>query len=117
MASATATYQLRATEHGVLHHVVREHLETFPAAAARAGWGGGRLPAFVEQEFQDFLTCGVPAHGFARVRCDTCAFERPAPFSCCLETDTMKSWVPRACRLRALAKDALLISSCQKARR
>ena len=34
-----------------------------------------------EQEFRDFLTCGVLAHGFARLRCGDCAFERLVPFS------------------------------------
>src|SRR5207244_8340258 len=29
-----------------------------------------------------FLRCGVLAHGFARVRCGGCAFERLVPFSC-----------------------------------
>jgi hypothetical protein len=43
---------------------------------------GHRLPKFVEQEFRDFLTCGVLAHGFARLRCSDCAFERLVPFSC-----------------------------------
>jgi len=56
-------------------------LEAFLAEAARAA-GGGHLPAFVERDFRDFLTCGVLAHGFARVRCDTCARERLVPFSC-----------------------------------
>ncbi|MBI4636968.1 MAG: transposase zinc-binding domain-containing protein [Candidatus Rokubacteria bacterium] len=74
-------------ERGVAHmrravqDFVRQHLETFLAEAARAA-GGAHLPAFVEHEFRDFLTCGVLAHGFARVRCDTCAFERLVPFSC-----------------------------------
>jgi hypothetical protein len=36
----------------------------------------------VEREFRQFLTCGVLAHGFARLRCDTCALERLVPFSC-----------------------------------
>jgi hypothetical protein len=36
----------------------------------------------VEQEFRDFLTCGVLAHGFARLRCTHCALERLVPFSC-----------------------------------
>jgi hypothetical protein len=69
MASATATYGPRATERGILHSVVREHLETFLALAARADREGVRLPAFVEQESRDFLTCSVLTHGFARVRC------------------------------------------------
>jgi len=29
-----------------------------------------------------FLTCGVLAHGFTRVRCDGCGFERLVPFAC-----------------------------------
>jgi len=40
------------------------------------------LPAFVEQEFYDFLTCGILAHGFARLRCTGCTLERLVPFSC-----------------------------------
>lgn len=65
----------------MLHRVVREHLEAFLREAASRTDGDG-LPAFVEQEFRDFLTCGILAHGFARVCCGTCAFERLVPFSC-----------------------------------
>ncbi len=65
----------------MLHQVVREHLEPFLRAAAAAGEGVG-LPQFVEREFREFLTCGVLAHGFARVRCDGCAYEHLVPFSC-----------------------------------
>jgi len=36
----------------------------------------GGLLRFVEQEFREFLTCGVLAHGFARVRCECGALER-----------------------------------------
>ncbi|PYN83327.1 MAG: hypothetical protein DMD96_02830 [Candidatus Rokuibacteriota bacterium] len=43
---------------------------------------GVPLPAFVEQEFYDFLTCGILAHGFARLRCTECTLERLVPFSC-----------------------------------
>jgi len=81
MRSASATYEPRTPERGVLHAVIREHLETFLAEAAR-GTDGPGLPDFVEQEFRDYLMCGVLAHGFARVRCDTCALERLVPFSC-----------------------------------
>ena len=81
MHAAGAAYQPRTPEGGVLYAVIREHLETFLAEAARGTEGRG-LPAFVEQEFRDYLTCGVLAHGFARVRCDACAFERLVPFSC-----------------------------------
>jgi catechol 2,3-dioxygenase-like lactoylglutathione lyase family enzyme len=63
-----AGYQPRVAEHGVLYRVIDEHLETFLDAAAHHA-DGHRLPKFVEQEFRDFLTCGVLAHGFARLRC------------------------------------------------
>jgi hypothetical protein len=65
----------------VLHRLVREHFETFRAEVAARTEGGG-LPPFVEREFREFLTCGVLARGFARVRCEACAFERLVPFSC-----------------------------------
>jgi hypothetical protein len=76
-----AAYQPRVAEHGVLYRVIDEHLETFLDAAAQPA-DGHRVPTFVEQEFRDFLTCGVLAHGFARLRCGDCAFERLVPFSC-----------------------------------
>ena len=64
----------------MLHAVVRQHLATFLCTAAAHHDGG--LPAFVEQEFRDFLSCGVWARGFARFQCDTCHAERLVPFSC-----------------------------------
>jgi hypothetical protein len=72
MAASTADYRPRDAEHG-------EHLETFLETARRHANGA---PDFVEQEFRDFLTCGVLAHGFARLRCTDCAVERLVPFSC-----------------------------------
>jgi len=81
MALERATYRPRQAECGVLHDVVRTHLENFLREAAHRADGAG-LPQFVEQEFREFLTCGVLAHGFARLRCDTCTLERLVPFSC-----------------------------------
>jgi len=53
----------------VLHGVIRDHLDDFLRAAADRADGAG-LPAFIAREFREFLTCGVLAHGFARVRCE-----------------------------------------------
>jgi hypothetical protein len=80
-AAAAVAYRPRDGTAGVLHAVVREHLEEFLALAVRRGDGIG-MPRFVEQELRRFLGCGVLAHGFARVRCDACGFERFVPFSC-----------------------------------
>jgi hypothetical protein len=74
-------YRPRDAEHTVLHQIVRENLATFLRAAAERTGGDG-LPAFIEREFRDFITCGVWARGFARFRCDTCHAERLVPFSC-----------------------------------
>ena len=52
------------------------------ASRVREALPGASLQMFVEQEFRDFLTRGVLRHGFARLRCGTCAFERLVPFSC-----------------------------------
>jgi hypothetical protein len=65
----------------VLYGIVRAHLTEF-LETVDARTDGAGLPAFVVAEFRKFLRCGVLAHGFARVRCGDCAFERLVPFSC-----------------------------------
>jgi hypothetical protein len=61
----SVAYQPKSPTQTVLHRLVLEHLETFLAEAERAR-NGGRLPGFVEDEFRQFLTCGLLAGGFAR---------------------------------------------------
>ena len=72
-------YVPRSPTSGVLYGVVRSHLAAFLAGVDAHTDG---LPPFVVAEFRKFLHCGVLAHGFARVRCADCAFERLVPFSC-----------------------------------
>jgi hypothetical protein len=62
-----------------LHNVIQQELEPF---LARAQARQQPVPRFVEQEFQAFLRCGILAHGFLRLRCDDCRFDRLVPFSC-----------------------------------
>src|SRR5712691_4975177 len=76
-----AVYVPRSPTTGVLYGLVRAHLTEFLAAVDAQSDGSG-LPGFVVNEFRKFLRCGVLAHGFARVRCRDCAFERLVPFSC-----------------------------------
>jgi hypothetical protein len=40
------------------------------------------LPAYVQREFYDYLQCGILAHGFLRLGCDTCKHEMLLAFSC-----------------------------------
>jgi hypothetical protein len=70
----------RRPEDGVLHIVLREHLESF-LVETRACHGEG-LPAFVERELREFLACGILASGFARFRCDGCGYEILVASSC-----------------------------------
>ena len=43
---------------------------------------GRGLPRYVERDFAKYLECGVLAHGFARVRCESCKDELLVAFSC-----------------------------------
>jgi Putative transposase/Transposase zinc-binding domain len=74
-------YVPRSPTTGVLYGVVQTHWNDF-AATVRERTDGVGLPSFVVAEFRKFLRCGVLAHGFARIRCGDCAFERLLPFSC-----------------------------------
>ena len=71
MPLLSAGYQPRDAERGVLYRIVDAQLDAFLDATAHHA-EGARL-TFVEQEFRDFLTCGVVAYGFARLRCGECA--------------------------------------------
>jgi hypothetical protein len=81
MALSAGDYRPRDAEHAVLYRVIDAHLDVF-LETARHHADGAPLPGFVEQEFREFLTCGILAHGFARLRCTECALERLVPFSC-----------------------------------
>jgi hypothetical protein len=63
----------------VLYEAVRENLATLLAEASEVGRG---LPRYVERDFARYLECGVLAHGFARVRCESCKDELLVAFSC-----------------------------------
>src|ERR687887_439153 len=81
MAPAVATYAPRDPSGTVLYTVIAEHLETFLASLADDSEATG-LPAYVQREFDDYLRCGILAHGFLRLGCDTCKQELLVPFSC-----------------------------------
>src|SRR5215813_10047103 len=64
----------------LLYQVVADHLETL-LASLDADPDARSLPAYVEREFYDYLQCGVLAHGFLRLGCDTCHhLNSPAPW-------------------------------------
>src|SRR5438105_9085164 len=81
MAPAVATYEPRDPSRTVLYKVIADHLETF-LASLEADPDAKGLPAYVQREFYDYLQCGILAHGFLRLGCDTCKHELLLAFSC-----------------------------------
>lgn len=75
----TRSYERRAPEQTLLHQVLTEHLETF---LDRARTEEHALPAHVETELREYLTCGVLGNGFVRLQCEDCGKERVVAFSC-----------------------------------
>jgi Transposase zinc-binding domain len=75
------TYQPRDPSGTVLYQVVAEHLETFLAGIEADPTTKG-LPAYVRDEFQAYLKCGILAHGFLRLGCDACPHQMLLAFSC-----------------------------------
>ncbi len=88
-------YERQRPEETTLDQLVQEHLETFLAQVERETGAG--LPDFVKDEFDAFpslgaysdtsmylayLECGILAHGFLRLRCADCAYEKLVAFSC-----------------------------------
>jgi len=91
------TYRPRNPEESLLYQVVAGELETFLASQEAQDQ---TIPKFVEDEFRSFLECGILAHGFVRLRCESCGHSRLVPFSC-----RRRGWCP-SCGGRRMAGTA-----------
>ena len=80
LAPTPSSYVPHDPSHTVLYTVVTDHLETF-LASLEADPDARGLPAYVQREFYDYLQCGILAHGFVRLGCDTCKHEMLLAFS------------------------------------
>ena len=105
MAPAVATYEPRDPSRTVLYKVIAEHLETF-LASFDADPDTKRLPDYVQREFYDYLQCGILAHGFLRLGCDTCKKEVLLAFSC-----KRRGFCP-SCADRRMAQTAAHLVEC-----
>jgi hypothetical protein len=105
MAPAVATYEPRDPSRTVLYHVIADHLETF-LASLDADPAAPGLPAYVQREFYAYLHCGILAHGFLRLGCDTCPKELLLPFSC-----KRRGFCP-SCAARRMAQTAAHLVTC-----
>jgi hypothetical protein len=75
------TYSRRIPEATVLYRVVQQYFGEF-LAQVEAADRGGRLPAFVKEEFEAYLGCGLLSRGCLHVRCEQCGDEMVVAFSC-----------------------------------
>src|SRR6266699_3236474 len=105
MAPAVATYEPRDPSSTVLSKVIAEHFETFLVSLDEDPDAKG-LPAYVQREFYDYLQCGILAHGFLRMGCDTCKKEVLLAFSC-----KRRGFCP-ACAGRRMAQTAAHLVEC-----
>src|SRR5215831_4702549 len=110
MAPAIATYEPHDPSQTLLYQVVADHLETF-LASLDADPDARGLPAYVQREFYDYLQCGVLAHGFLRLGCDTCHQELLLTFSCkrrgfCPSCAGAKRVASATCEQRRMAQTA-----------
>ena len=96
-----ATYELHRPEQTLLYRLIEKH---YPALVEQLEFQGKSLPANVHREFEAYLKCGRLEHGFLRVRCDKCHFERLVAFSC------KKRGFCASCGARRMAETAALLS-------
>jgi hypothetical protein len=79
--AASAQYFRHEPERTVLYRAIQEHFATFLEVSQR-GSERDSLPAHVHEEVAAYLRCGILAHGFTRLRCDSCKGEQLVAFSC-----------------------------------
>ena len=96
-----ATYERHRPEQTLLYRLVGKH---HPALVEQLEFQGKSLPAHVHREFEAYLKCGRLEHGFLRVRCEKCYFERLVAFSC-----KKRGFCP-SCGARRMAETAALLS-------
>ena len=96
-----ATYERHRPEQTLLYQLVEKH---YPALVEQLEFQGKSLPTHVHREFEAYLKCGRLEHGFLRVRCDSCHFERLVAFSC-----KKRGFCP-SCGARRMAETAALLS-------
>ena len=76
----TYQYQRHEPEKTTLYKLVQANWRTFQEQVQYDM--GYPLPDFVIKEFEEYLRCGILAHGFLRVQCTSCHHEMLVAFSC-----------------------------------
>lgn len=79
MSQVGFAYRRRQPDSRALYQAVLRGVPQFFAAAEEQG---AVVPRFVERELLGYLRCGKLEHGFVRVACADCQFDRLVAFSC-----------------------------------
>jgi len=80
LLASKISYERRRPENTLLYKLVQENLLSFYQQLEYEQGSG--LPGFVKKEFDEFLKCGILAHGFLRAKCGSCCHEKIVAFSC-----------------------------------
>jgi len=76
-----SSYERRRPEATLLYKTIQQNWKTFEANW-QSDFNRAPLPKYVVKEFEEYLKCGILAHGFLRVKCESCEHEKLVAFSC-----------------------------------
>lgn len=96
-----AAYARRIPEDTLLYQTVQRYFETFAQLFEERS--GGILPKYIRREFEDYLACGIPSHGFLQITCPGCGESGILPFSC-----KHRGFCP-SCGARKMAEEAAFL--------
>lgn len=74
------SYQRHQPEETLLYQIINQNLSNFLSQVEQET--GYPPPDFVIKEFEEYLKCGILAHGFLRAKCESCSHEHLVAFSC-----------------------------------
>ena len=77
---APVHYERHRPEQTTLYRLVQQHAQSFFTQTEETT--SASLPPFVKDEFDAFLECGILAHGFLRLRCADCGYDKLVAFIC-----------------------------------
>lgn len=98
------TYTRHQPETTTLYKLVQQNWLTFRQQVELDT--GYPLPDFVIKEFDEYLRCGILAHGFLRAKCEHCDFEMLVAFSC-----KRRGFCP-SCGARRMSESAAHLVDC-----
>jgi len=100
---SSESYSRHHPEQGLLYRTVETYWPIFLREQARVG---KKLPPFIRDEFEKFLSCGIPEHGFIRTYCRDCMVSGIIPFSC-----KKRGFCPSCCARRMNDEAAHLVDN------